>query len=103
MATQQLGWEKFSLLGHSLGGIISVLIAGAVPERVERVALIDGLVPHTGDGWTKKLGEALLAHISLAEKKKTIYASVEQSGTSCACVVLCLSVSWPASYLRSAD
>ncbi len=81
MATQQLGWEKFSLLGHSLGGIISVLIAGAVPERVERVALIDGLVPDTGeaDKAPKKLGEAILAHISLAEKKKTIYASVEQA------------------------
>ena len=81
MATQQLGWEKFSLLGHSLGGIISVLIAGAVPERIERVALIDGLVPDTGeaDKAPKKLGQALLAHINLAEKKKTIYASVEQA------------------------
>ncbi|MDY0249326.1 MAG: alpha/beta hydrolase [Pseudomonas sp.] len=81
MATQQLGWERFSLLGHSLGGIISVLIAGAVPERVERVALIDGLVPDTGeaDKAPQKLGEALLAHINLAEKKKTIYPSVEQA------------------------
>ena len=81
MATQQLGWERFSLLGHSLGGIISVLIAGAVPERIERVALIDGLVPDTGeaDKAPEKLGQALLAHINLAEKKKTIYASVEQA------------------------
>lgn len=81
MATQQLGWEKFSLLGHSLGGIISVLIAGAVPERVERVALIDGLVPETGeaDKSPQKLGEALLAHIDLAAKKKNIYTSVEQA------------------------
>ncbi|QEY59015.1 alpha/beta hydrolase [Pseudomonas sp. C27(2019)] len=81
MATQQLGWQTFSLLGHSLGGIISVLIAGAVPERIERVALIDGLVPDTGeaDNAPKKLGKALLAHIDLAAKKKTIYASVEQA------------------------
>lgn len=81
MATQQLGWGKFSLLGHSLGGIISVLIAGAVPERIERVALIDGLVPDTGeaDNAPKKLGQALLAHIDLAAKKKTVYASVEQA------------------------
>ena len=81
MAAQQLGWERFSLLGHSLGGIISVLIAGAVPERIERVALIDGLVPDTGeaDKAPKKLGEALLAHIDLAAKKKTIYESVEQA------------------------
>lgn len=81
MATQQLGWEKFSLLGHSLGGIISVLLAGAVPERVERVALIDGLVPETGEAEEspQKLGKALLAHIDLAAKKKTIYTTVEQA------------------------
>lgn len=81
MATQQLGWEKFSLLGHSLGGIISVLIAGAVPERIERLALIDGLVPDTGeaDKSPQKLGEALLAHIDLAAKNKTVYETVEQA------------------------
>ncbi len=81
MATQQLGWEKFSLLGHSLGGIISVLIAGAVPERIERIALIDGLVPDTGeaDKSPQKLGEALLAHIDLAAKNKTVYETVEQA------------------------
>ena len=81
MATQQLGWERFSLLGHSLGGIISVLLAGAVPERIERIALIDGLVPDTGeaDKAPQKLGEALLAHIDLAAKKKTVYESIEQA------------------------
>ncbi len=81
MATQQLGWERFSLLGHSLGGIISVLIAGAVPERIERLALIDGLVPDTGeaDKSPQKLGEALLAHIDLAAKNKTVYETVEQA------------------------
>src|SRR5699024_2975754 len=74
MATQELGWERFSLLGHSLGGIISVLIAGAIPERVERVALIDGLVPDTGEAAQspKKLGEALLAHIDIAAQKQTV-------------------------------
>lgn len=81
MATQELGWEKFSLLGHSLGSIISVMIAAAVPERITRVALIDGIVPETGeaDQSPHKLGEALLAHIDLAAKKKTVYESVEQA------------------------
>lgn len=81
MAAQQLGWQHFSLLGHSLGGIISVLLAGAVPERIERLALIDGLVPDTGEAprSPKKLGEALLAQIALADKKKTVYSTVEQA------------------------
>ncbi|TDQ39992.1 alpha/beta fold hydrolase [Thiopseudomonas denitrificans] len=81
MAAHQLGWQRFSLLGHSLGGIISVLIAGAVPERIERLALIDGLVPDTGEAAhsPKKLGEALLAQIALADKKKTVYSTIEQA------------------------
>ena len=36
-----LGWEKFSLLGHSLGGIVSMVVAGLFPERVEKLGLID--------------------------------------------------------------
>lgn len=81
MAAHQLGWQRFSLLGHSLGGIISVLIAGAVPERIERLALIDGLVPDTGEAAhsPKKLGEALQAQIALADKKKTVYSTIEQA------------------------
>lgn len=90
MATQELGWEKFSLLGHSLGGIMSVMIAAAVPERVRRVALIDGLVPETGEAAQspQKLGEALLAHIDLAAKKKQCTNRLNKR-YKCACAALC--------------
>src|SRR5690554_8039311 len=81
MAAHQLGWQQFSLLGHSLGGIISVLLAGAVPERIKCLALIDGLVPDTGEAAQspKKLGEALHAQIALGDKKKTVYSTIEQA------------------------
>lgn len=81
MAAQELGWTKFSILGHSLGGIIAVLLAGAVPERITRLALIDGLVPDTGEAAQspKKLGEALLAQLDLPNKSKTVYSSVDQA------------------------
>lgn len=81
MAAEQMGWERFSILGHSLGGIIAVLIAGAVPERIESLALIDGLVPDTGEAAQSpaKLGEALLAQIALPDKNKTVYSSVDQA------------------------
>jgi len=38
-----LGWERFSLLGHSMGAGISCLLAAACPERIQRMVLIDGL------------------------------------------------------------
>jgi pimeloyl-ACP methyl ester carboxylesterase len=40
-----LGWDRFSLMGHSRGAIISSLLASAIPERVERLVLLDGVVP----------------------------------------------------------
>lgn len=41
----ELGWQQFSLLGHSRGAVISTLIAGAFPQRIERLALLDGIWP----------------------------------------------------------
>jgi pimeloyl-ACP methyl ester carboxylesterase len=38
---------KVDLVGHSLGGIISLFYAAAFPERVRRVVLIDSLGPLT--------------------------------------------------------
>ena len=81
MVAEQLGWQRFSLLGHSLGGIVSVLLAAAMPERIERLALIDGLVPYTGeaDSAPEKLGEALQAQLDLRAKHKPVYAHLERA------------------------
>jgi pimeloyl-ACP methyl ester carboxylesterase len=46
-----LGWDKFSLVGHSMGGSISILIAGALPHRVKRLVLIDILGPFTSSSY----------------------------------------------------
>jgi pimeloyl-ACP methyl ester carboxylesterase len=43
----QLGWQRFGLLGHSRGAIIAALLAAAVPERVAALGLIDGLWAQT--------------------------------------------------------
>ncbi|TRX74326.1 alpha/beta hydrolase [Pseudomonas mangiferae] len=77
----QLGWTRFSLLGHSMGAIVATLLAAALPERVERLALIDGLVPPTGeaDGAVERLGDALKAQQALADKRKPVYEHVEQA------------------------
>ncbi len=36
-----LGWERFHLLGHSMGGMIAQHVALAAPERVESLVLMD--------------------------------------------------------------
>ncbi|MBL8259401.1 MAG: alpha/beta hydrolase [Candidatus Competibacteraceae bacterium] len=48
-AADALGWTHFALLGHSLGGGIASFVAAILPERVTRVAMIEGLGPPTSD------------------------------------------------------
>jgi pimeloyl-ACP methyl ester carboxylesterase len=43
----ELGWATFSLVGHSMGGIVVERVATDVPERVERIAGISP-VPASG-------------------------------------------------------
>jgi len=41
----QLGWQKFHLLGHSRGAMIAFLLAVAAPERIASLSLLDGMLP----------------------------------------------------------
>ncbi|GAA0785815.1 alpha/beta fold hydrolase [Marinobacterium sediminicola] len=41
----ELGWERFHLLGHSMGAGVSSLLAGVMPDRVLSLVLLEGLAP----------------------------------------------------------
>ncbi|MDR2305668.1 MAG: alpha/beta hydrolase [Paucimonas sp.] len=77
---EQLGWQRFGLLGHSLGAIIAVQLAGALPERVSHLALIDGVIPPTlsEQDAAERLGMALQAQLRLEGKRKSVYATLEE-------------------------
>ncbi|SNR93448.1 alpha/beta fold hydrolase [Pseudomonas segetis] len=74
-AAEFLEWETFSIIGHSMGAIVGVLLAGALPERIERLALIDGVTPHTleAEAAPQRFGDALMAQMQLAKKRKTVH------------------------------
>jgi pimeloyl-ACP methyl ester carboxylesterase len=74
----QLGWEKFALLGHSRGAIISVLAAGTFPERISHLALIEGLLPEfkTSDDAPKQLASSIVGMKTQFEKKLTLYPDI---------------------------
>ncbi len=42
---RHLGWDRFTLIGHSLGGNIALRYAGLFPGRVEKLVSIEGLGP----------------------------------------------------------
>ncbi|UVJ42454.1 alpha/beta hydrolase [Pseudomonas sp. LS1212] len=78
---EQLGWKRFSLLGHSLGAIVSVVLAGALPQRIDRLALIDGVIPPTAseENTAQRMGMALEAQMLHYGKRKPVYATLERA------------------------
>lgn len=65
-AAQVLGWDRFSLIGHSMGAQVSAEVSCLFPGKVERCVLIDGMlatgqlemherVEQTREGLTKML------------------------------------------------
>lgn len=49
-AADALRLDRYSLLGHSLGAGIAALVAAALPQRIERLWLIEGLGPFGDNG-----------------------------------------------------
>lgn len=80
-AAEQMGWERFALLGHSLGAIVSVVLAGSLPERITRLALIDGVIPPTSgpQDAAERMGMALQAQLRLDSKRKAVHPTLEQA------------------------
>ncbi|MCL6414526.1 alpha/beta hydrolase [Aestuariirhabdus sp. Z084] len=76
-----LSINKFSLLGHSMGGVISMLIAGSFPQRVERLLLIDGIWPMvtSSSDSPEQLAKAITGMQSVTQKRKTVYATVDEA------------------------
>lgn len=78
-AVDALGWQRFGLLGHSLGGAIASMIAGIAADRIERLLLIEALGPMSLPP------EQTLAHLqrSLGERGQVgtlrVFASAEEA------------------------
>jgi pimeloyl-ACP methyl ester carboxylesterase len=46
---KQLEWDKFTVVGHSMGAAVSVMFASCFPEKVESLVLLDGFAPAPRD------------------------------------------------------
>ena len=79
-ALDALGWSHANLLGHSMGGVIATMVAASVPERVERLALIEALGPIAGkaDEAAAQLRRAVIARRALnADKTPRVITDIE--------------------------
>ncbi|WP_159268443.1 alpha/beta fold hydrolase [Zhongshania aliphaticivorans] len=61
LVADQMGWQNFTLIGHSRGAIIATLLSAARPERVDHLVCLDGLIPPPEDeaNFPRQLGQYL--------------------------------------------
>jgi pimeloyl-ACP methyl ester carboxylesterase len=75
-ALDALDWGRGCLLGHSLGGAVASITAAAAPERVNSLALIEGLGPlsapvtSTADHWRKSVARS-------TSRRRRVHADIE--------------------------
>lgn len=73
-----LGWERFTLLGHSMGAGIGSLVAAACPDRIERFVAIEalGALAEAPERTTERLRDAVAAQRALAGKRLRVFPDI---------------------------
>ena len=79
-----LGWEHFSMLAHSRGAVIATIAAATFPERVERLALIDGLVPppSSDEEAPDTLRKGIEQRVRYRDRQSRVFESLEVAVTA---------------------
>ncbi|HYG06350.1 MAG TPA: alpha/beta hydrolase [Stenotrophomonas sp.] len=74
-----LGWERFTLLGHSMGAGIASLVAAAVPARIEALVVIEALggLGETVENTASRLRQSVEAAHALAGKALRVFPNLE--------------------------
>ncbi|CAM9454961.1 unnamed protein product [Ectocarpus sp. 4 AP-2014] len=80
-AARSLGWEKFSMVGHSMGGAVASLVAASFPEMVERCVFLDILGPFASRTGTspKLLRASVASRRALVDKEPKVYKSFDEA------------------------
>jgi len=76
-----LGWERFSLLGHSMGAGIGSMVAAACPQRIERLVAIEGLgaLAETPERTVSRMREAVMAQRALRGKSLRTFPDIDSA------------------------
>lgn len=76
-----LRWERFSLLGHSLGAGIASFVAAVASDRVDKLCLIEGLGPLSAspEGAPDQLAQSISQTARLPGKRLPQYATLDDA------------------------
>jgi len=78
-AADALGWDRFRLLGHSMGAGIASLLAAACPARVERLLAIEmlGALAEEPARTARRMREAVAAQRAGVGKRLRVFPDVD--------------------------
>ncbi|UGQ11304.1 alpha/beta hydrolase [Yinghuangia sp. ASG 101] len=76
---QTQGWERFRLIGHSLGGALASLIAGIHPHKIDRLVLIDAIGPLSTSGEESRASVQRYLDAYLGDDRQPIYRTRAQA------------------------
>jgi pimeloyl-ACP methyl ester carboxylesterase len=73
-----LGWDRFTLLGHSMGAGIGSLVAAACPERIARFVAIEalGALAELPEHTVRRLRDAVVATRALRRKQLRVFPDI---------------------------
>eukprot|EP01096_Ripella_sp_DP13-Kostka_P010627 TRINITY_DN4203_c0_g1_i1.p1 TRINITY_DN4203_c0_g1~~TRINITY_DN4203_c0_g1_i1.p1 ORF type:complete len:342 (-),score=114.05 TRINITY_DN4203_c0_g1_i1:34-1005(-) len=76
-----LGWDRFGLIGHSMGAGISLIVAGAVPKRLEFLVMLDsaGPVALEPDQVPRGMEKALSDRLRLLARQPRTYKTLDDA------------------------
>lgn len=78
-AADALGWDRFVLLGHSLGAAVACAMAAAQPQRVQRLALIEaiGALTEVETRTGQRLRQAFGAQAAMVDKRLRVFPDID--------------------------
>ena len=76
---EQLGWPRCTLLGHSRGAMIATLMAAVMPDHVDALITLDGLVPSPQDDahFVHQMHDSLRYTARIARQAQRRFSSLE--------------------------
>lgn len=74
-----LGWERFSLLGHSMGAGIASMVAASCPQRITRLVAIEalGALAESAENTVPRMREAVAAQRALRGKSLRVFPDID--------------------------
>ena len=76
-----LGWERFALLGHSMGAGIASMLAASCPQRIGRLVAIEalGALAEAPERTVARMRDAVVAHRRIKDKRLRVFADIDSA------------------------